>query len=69
MTAKNTTGEEENRPPPALVYPDQASPDRWLVGAPDAAGPAPVEFSGPNACVAALEYAHRTFGCARYFSG
>ena len=67
MTAKNTTTQEPARPDAALVYRDAASPDRWLVGPPDRAGEEHC-FTGPNACVAALEYAHRQYGSARFFS-
>lgn len=72
MTARITTQQEEKRPEAALVYRDASCPDRWLVGAPEhgAPGDHPSEhaFTGPNACQAALEFAHRRYGSARYFA-
>ena len=76
MTAKSTTQQEEKRPEAALVYRDASCPDRWLVGAP---GQSPAgdqgcdqayeqAFTGPNACQAALEFAHRRYGSARFFA-
>ena len=72
MTAKSTTQQEEKRPEAALVYRDASCPDRWLVGAP---GESPhgdqgceQAFTGPNACQAALEFAHRRYGSARFFA-
>src|SRR4051794_26561745 len=64
MTAKNTTHTEEARLPAPLVYRDGADQNRWLVDPPDEAAAAPTAFTGPNACQAALEFAHRTYGCA-----
>lgn len=68
MTTKITTQREDPRPEAALVYRDQSCPDRWLVGAPASSPPSEQAFTGPNACQAALEFAHRTYGSARYFS-
>ena len=70
MTAKSTTGDEEPRLAAALVYPDHACADRWFVRPPEPTGDEaePIPFSGPNACHAALEFAHENFGCARYFT-
>ena len=69
MTAKNTTHIEEERLPAPLVHRDEADHSRWVVDPPGREGPAkPATFSGPNACHAALEYAHRTYGCARYLA-
>ena len=53
---------------PAKVYPDPHEADRWIVEAPptDAAGPR--VFDGPNAEAAALEFAHRNYGSARFFT-
>lgn len=67
MTAKNTTQAEELRLPAPLVYADDRDADRWLVDPPGRAA-APTAFTGPNACQAALEFAHRTYGCARYLA-
>jgi hypothetical protein len=70
MTAKNTTGEDDRRLPAPLVYRDVSSEGRWLVEPPGAhEDGAPASFTGPNACQAALEFAHRTYGCARYLAG
>jgi hypothetical protein len=68
MTAKNTTHTEEARLPAPLVYRDGADQNRWVVDPPDEAEAAPTGFTGPNACHAALEFAHRTYGCARYLA-
>ena len=68
MTAKNTTHVEEERLPAPLVYQDEADQSRWVVDPPGNMGAEPATFSGPNACHAALEYAHRTYGCARYLA-
>ena len=69
MTAKSTTGDEEPRLAAALVYPDQSCADRWFVRPPEPNEAAqPIPFNGPNACHAALEFAHQQFGCARYFN-
>src|SRR3954447_1734804 len=69
MTAKNTTHIEEPRLPAPLVYRDEANQDRWLVEPPaEVEDGEPAAFTGPNACHAALEFAHRTYGCARYLA-
>ncbi len=68
MTAKNTTTQEPARPDAALVYRDAASPERWMVGPPPASQEQEQAFTGPNACTAALEFAHRQYGSARFFS-
>lgn len=69
MTAKNTTQQEEPRAPAPLVYRDQSSPDRWLVGPPEGDEVnEQIGFTGPNAHLKALEFAHRKYGCARYFA-
>ncbi len=68
MTAKNTTMQEPARLDAALVYRDSESPDRWMVGAPADRPEQEQAFTGPNACVAALEFAHRQYGSARFFS-
>lgn len=68
MTGNITTLQEERRPEAALVYRDSSCPDRWLVGAPEHSPPREQAFTGPNACQAALEFAHRTYGSARYFA-
>ena len=68
MTAKNTTTTEPPRLDAALVYRDSGAPDRWLVGPPAQSADAAQAFTGPNACTAALEYAHRQYGSARFFS-
>lgn len=69
MTAKNTTTEEPARADAALVYRDKASTDRWLVGPPAEIEGEEQSFTGPNACQAALEFAHRHYGSARFFAG
>jgi hypothetical protein len=68
MTAKNTTHTEEERLPAPLVYRDEADQSRWIVDPPVEQPAEPTAFTGPNACQAALEFAHRTYGCARYLS-
>lgn len=68
MTGKTTTQPEEKRPEAALVYRDASCPDRWLVGPPRPTQEEERAFTGPNACRAALEFAHRMYGSARYFS-
>ena len=69
MTAKNTTGEDDRRLPTPLVYRDTSCEDRWLVEPPPTqAGCHAESFTGPNARQAALEFAHRTYGCARYLA-
>ena len=66
MTAKTTIGEEDPRVSPALVYRDRITEDSWVVEPPDGLGTR--AFVGPNARSSALEFAHRTYGSARYFS-
>jgi hypothetical protein len=68
MTGRITNQQESPRPQAALVYRDASCPDRWLVGAPEFSAPEERAFCGPNACQAALEFAHRTYGSARYFA-
>ena len=68
MTAKNTMTQDPPRLDAALVYRDQDEPDRWVVGPPAQSADAQQAFTGPNACIAALEYAHRQYGSARFFS-
>ncbi len=68
MTGNFTSLQEDPRPMAALVYRDAACPDRWLVGAPESSKAREHAFTGPNACQAALEFAHRTYGSARYFA-
>jgi hypothetical protein len=67
MTGNFTTQQEERRPLAALVYRDASRPDCWLVGPPDRDPAGEQAFTGPNACQAALEFAHRIYGNARYF--
>jgi hypothetical protein len=52
---------------PAKVYPDPHEADCWIVEAPTAAIE-PRVFAGPNAEAAALEFAHRNYGSARFFT-
>ncbi len=68
MTTKITTQAEGPRVEAALVYADEGSPDRWLVGAPGKEAVDREVFSGPNACRNALEFAYRRYGSARYFA-
>ena len=68
MTTKITTQAEGPRVEAALVYADEASPGRWLVGAPGRDPAEQAVFSGPNACRNALEFAYRRYGSARYFT-
>src|SRR4051794_26804214 len=69
MTTKTTVGYEQPRLVPPLVYHDTSCGDRWLVEPPAGHEPAaPTAFTGANARHAALEFAHRTYGCARYLA-
>jgi hypothetical protein len=52
---------------PAKVYPDAADPECWIVE-PPTPHTETRSFTGPNAESAALEYAHRTYGSARFFT-
>ena len=68
MTAKTTIGEDAARPTP-LVYRDVGAENRWVVELRETqVASEPTSFTGPNACFAALEFAHRTYGCARYLA-
>lgn len=51
---------------PAKVYPDPKRSDHWIVEAPAEADRR--IFAGPNAEAAALEFAHRNYGSARFFT-
>src|SRR4051812_11678356 len=66
MTAKTTFGQEDPRACPPLVYRDRITGGGWVVEPPNGVGVR--AFVGPNACIAALEFAHKTYGCARYLS-
>jgi hypothetical protein len=68
MTARTTVGEEDPRTSPPLVYRDPNASEGWVVE-PAATGAEAQAFTGPNARLAALEFAHRTYGCARYLAG
>src|SRR4051794_2370458 len=69
MTTKTTVGEEQPRLVPPLVYHDTSSGNRWLVEPPAGhQASEPAAFTGANARHAALEFAHRTYGCARYLA-
>ena len=68
MTAKNTIGGEDARLPSPLVYRDGSHANRWLVEPPAGSGAEVASFTGPNAWQAALEFAHRAYGCARYLA-
>src|SRR4051794_5079686 len=66
MTAKTTIGEDDPRPDPPLVYPD-AGRTGWIVQPPEHSEALDSRrFAGPNAETAALEFAYRNYGCARY---
>jgi len=56
----------DRRASPPLVYRDRAISGGWVVEPPEGNGRQ--AFIGPNACMAALEFAHKTYGCARYLS-
>lgn len=68
MTTKPTFQAEGPRTEAALVYRDNGSADRWLVGAPPNVSAGEEVFSGPNACRNALEFAYRRYGSARFFA-
>ncbi len=51
---------------PAKVYPHPEQSDHWVVEAPTEADRR--VFAGPNAEAAALEFAHRSYGSARFFT-
>jgi hypothetical protein len=53
---------------PAKVYPDPQGADRWVVEAARAGAVDRRVFDGPNAEAAALEFAHRNYGGARFFT-
>ena len=63
--------EAAGRPAPAKVYPAVPDAAAWVVEAP-ASAPAPEgrlrTFTGATGLAQALEYAHRTYGSASYFS-
>ncbi len=63
--------DEDSRLPPARVYPAVPDAQGWVVEAPASEAPASGEsrtFTGVAALAQALEYAHRTYGSASYFS-
>ena len=68
MTTKPTFQLEGPRVEAALVYRENGTTDRWLVGAPANEPAGEESFSGPNACRNALEFAHRRYGSARFFA-
>ena len=69
MTAKNTTVYVDPRLDAPLVYPDSSCSGGWIVRPVEGSEKVElVTFSGPNACQAALEFAHAKYGCARHFS-
>ncbi len=53
---------------PAKVYPAAGEDDQWVVEAPGARKGERKIFTGPNAAIAALEFAHRSYGSARFFT-
>jgi hypothetical protein len=69
FTMFTNVNEDDHRAVLPLVYRDPGTEDGWLVEPPDAsAGASCQAFTGPNARLAALEFAHRTYGCARYLA-
>jgi len=64
--AQGANPEREFDQGPAKVYPDPERSDRWIVEAPTVADRR--VFAGPNAEAAALEFAHRSYGSARFFT-
>jgi hypothetical protein len=63
--------DSEGRTTPAKVYPASADAEAWVVEPPLDAAPAVVEpktFTGPAALLKAMQYAHDTYGCARFLS-
>ena len=63
--------DEDSRRVPARVYPAVQDASGWVVEAPASEAPASGElttFTGVAALAQALEFAHRTYGSASYFS-
>lgn len=63
--------DDDSRPAPAKVYPAVVDAEGWIVEAPTSASAADGglrTFTGITALARALEYAHRTYGGASYFS-
>ena len=63
--------DEDSRRLPARVYPAVQDASGWIVEAPPSEAPASGElrtFTGVAALAHALEYAHRIYGSASYFS-
>ncbi len=66
-----TTRDSEGRTTPAKVYPASENAEAWVVESPADAASAVVEpktFTGPVALLQAMQYAHNTYGSARFLS-
>lgn len=71
LTTMASLLDEQGRPVPAKVYPASAEGREWVVEPPLPSNPvdgARRTFVGPAALTQALEYAHRTYGAASYYS-
>jgi hypothetical protein len=69
MTKMLTEPKEANHRVPAKVYPAILDGGGWVVEAPASdSGDGLSTFTGRTALAQALEYAHRTYGSAAYFS-
>jgi hypothetical protein len=63
--------DSEGRTMPAKVYPASEEAEAWVVEPPVEDGSAVVEpktFTGRAALLQAVQYAHDTYGCARFLS-
>ena len=63
--------DSEGRTMPAKVYPASQDTDAWVVEPPVEHASAVVEpktFTGRAALLQAVQYAHDTYGCARFLS-
>jgi hypothetical protein len=63
--------DSEGRTTPAKVYPASEDAEAWVVEPPVEDASAVVEpktFTGPIALLQAMQYAHDTYGCARFLS-
>ncbi len=71
VTGVVTARDSEGRTTPAKVYPASEDAEAWVVESPADAASAVVEpktFTGPAALLQAMQYAHDTYGSARFLS-
>jgi hypothetical protein len=62
--------DSEGRTMPAKVYPASEDAEAWVVEPPDDASAVvePKTFTGHASLLQAVQYAHDTYGCARFLS-